>query len=89
MKWDWQTAWPVVKDILVTGLGFGLIIWQACSADPNSMLVDGGIALVVALAATHAPKVLEGPRGRGQSSPPASSPPPSPPPSSAGQHEDA
>lgn len=58
----WQTAWQLVRDILLTGTGLALIISQMGAADPSSTLVVAGLALTVPAAATHAVTVLSGPQ---------------------------
>lgn len=90
MRWD--TAWQLVKDVLMTGTGLGLIISQVGAQDPKSVLIWGGLGLTVPAATSHVVTILSGgpsgpPHGPGPSSPPAS--PPSSSPSSPGevQHE--
>jgi hypothetical protein len=60
VKW-WQTAWQVLRDILLTGTGLALIISQIGARDPSSTLIVAGLALTVPAAATHAAGVLTGP----------------------------
>lgn len=60
MKWL-QTAWPLLRDILLTGAGLWLIISQVGTSDPSSTLIVAGLALTVPAAATHAYGVLSGP----------------------------
>lgn len=81
MKWV-QTAWPLVRDILLTGTGLFLIIYQGFERNPSSAVLVVGLALTVPAAATHAASVLSGPSATTQHDPPSSSPP-SPPPSSS------
>lgn len=87
----WQTAWSLVRDILLTGTGLALIISQIGAHDPSSVLVVAGLALTVPAAATHAASVLSGPspprHGEPPSSPPLPSPASSPSPNSGGSHE--
>jgi len=75
VKW-WQTAWQLLRDILLTGTGLALIISQIGTREPSSVLIVAGLALTVPAAATHAAAVLSAP------SPPAHGPSPSSPPSS-------
>lgn len=80
MKWV-QTAWPLVRDILLTCTGLWLIISQVGARDPNSALIVAGLALTVPAAATHAMGVLSGPSAPHGG--PASSSEPAPPPASS------
>jgi hypothetical protein len=72
----WQTAWQLIRDVLLTGTGLWLIISQIGARDPSSTLIVAGLALTVPAAATHAAGVLSGPSAP---SGPTSSSPPSPP----------
>lgn len=93
MKWL-TTAWPLARDILLTGAGLYLIISQVGAADPSSTLIVAGLALTVPAAATHAVSVLSGPSPPARHGGPSSSEP-APPPSSSpslppgGSHEEA
>ena len=73
----WQTAWQLIKDVLLTGTGLVLIILQVLARQPSDILLVTGLALTVPSAASHAGALLSGPsadgRGHGPSSP--SSPP--------------
>lgn len=80
----WQTAWQLVRDILLTCTGLALIISQVGAKDPSSALIVAGLALTVPAAATHARDVLSGPSEPHGGQPPSSelSSPPAPLPSS-------
>lgn len=80
MKW-WQTAWQLIRDIALTGMGMWLIISQVGAKDPSSTLIVAGLALTVPAAASHAASVLSGPSVPAPG-PPSSSEPSSPPSSS-------
>ena len=88
-----QTAWQLVRDILLTGTGLWLIISQDMARDPSSTLVVAGLALIVPAAAEHAHTVLSGPSSPAPHGPPPSSGSPSsapsspPPPSGGGSGE--
>lgn len=89
----WQTAWQLVKDVLLTGTGLYLIISQVLVAEPSGTIIVAGLALLAPAAATHAATVLSGsselPGGHGPSSPSAPSPsssPPSLPAGGTGEH---
>ena len=80
----WQTAWLLLKDLLLTGTGLVIIITQIQAKTPSDVLLVVGLALTVPSAATHAASILAGPGvpPSSESSPPAGeqpSPPPSPP----------
>lgn len=80
---QWETAWQLTKDILLTGTGLVIIIVQIWSPKPSDVLLVVGLALTVPAAASHAASILSGPgvthssassapRGE-QQSPPSSS----------------
>jgi hypothetical protein len=84
----WQAiAFPVLRDVAATGTGLYILIGQAQSPDPSSVLVTAGLILVAPIAAIHGYQVLTGPsstpHGGQQSSEhaslPSSSPSSSPP----------
>ena len=81
MTWV-QTAWQLVRDILLTCTGLALIISQVGARDPSSVLIVAGLALTVPAAATHAASVLSGPSQGTRHGPPSSSEPAPPPASS-------
>jgi hypothetical protein len=91
VKWL-QTAWQLLRDVLLTGTGLALIISQVGAREPSSALIVAGLALVVPAATTHAYSVISGPSeaGRGPSpsspSPPPPSSSPSSPPAATGEH---
>jgi hypothetical protein len=88
VKWatGWQTAWPLLKDLLLTGTGLVIIIFQIWSRSPSDIMLVAGLALTVPSAASHAASILAGPGAPhssessephgGQASPPSSSSPP-------------
>jgi hypothetical protein len=82
----WQTAWQLAKDVLLTGTGLVIIIFQIWSPRPSDVLLVVGLALTVPSAASHAASILAGPgvHPSSESSPPhgeqqAPLPPSSPP----------
>lgn len=76
----WQTAWQLVRDVMLTCTGLALIISQVGVRDPSSTLIVAGLALTVPAAASHAAGVLGG--SPGEHGQPPSSPSAPPPPSS-------
>lgn len=78
----WQTAWQLIRDIMLTCTGLALIISQIGAKDPSSTLIVAGLALTVPAAATHAKEVLSGPSSPTPHGPPPSSGPALPPSSS-------
>ena len=75
--------WPLLRDILVTGTGPGVIWRQVFSTHPSGLLLGTGLALTVPSVAAHVKALLPGSGGDGESSPPSppvrqphSSPPP-------------
>ena len=57
----WQTAWQLIKDILLTGTGLAVIVLQIWSPKPSDVLLVVGLALTVPSAASHAASILAGP----------------------------
>jgi hypothetical protein len=87
LKWL-QTAWQLIRDVLMSGTGLTLIMLQEFSLHPSGELIGAGLFLVAPAGIQHAVTViLSGPSapGHGQesSSPSSSSPPSSPSPSPA------
>jgi hypothetical protein len=76
----WETAWQLARDILLTGAGLFLIIWQGLSRDPSDVVIVAALTLLVPAAATHAKAVLSGPSSPTPHGPPESLPssPPAP-----------
>jgi hypothetical protein len=83
MKWL-ETAWQLVRDVLLTGAGLTLIMLQEFSPHPSGELIGAGLFLLAPAGIQHAVTViLSGPSapGHGQesssesSSSPSSSPP--------------
>jgi len=68
--------WFILRDILATGTGLGVIWVQVFSPRPSDVLLATGLALTAPSIAAHARTLLGG--HPGPSSPP--SPPPGPPP---------
>ena len=50
----WQTAWQLVKDILLTGTGLVIIVLQIRSPHPSDVLLVVALALTVPSAAVKA-----------------------------------
>jgi len=81
----WQTAWQLLKDVLLTGTGLAVIVLQIFAKQPSDVLLVVGLALTVPSAASHAASIIGGPGVResspssdaagGQPSPPSSSSP--------------
>jgi hypothetical protein len=57
----WPTAWQIIKDVLLTGTGLVIIIFQIWSPHPSDVLLVVGLALTVPSAAGHAASILAGP----------------------------
>ena len=75
----WQTAWQLIKDILLTGTGLAVIVLQIWSPKPSDVLLVVGLALTVPSAASHAASILSGPGvppSSGSSEPPGGQAPP-------------
>lgn len=82
-----MNRWLLLKDILLTGTGLGVILSQIFSPHPNGLLLGTGLALTVPTIAEHVKALLPS-SGGGQSSPSTPSPrPPLPGPSSASPPE--
>ena len=73
----WQTAWLLIRDVLVTGTGLGLIISQVFAKSPSDVLLVAAIALTTPTLASHATTLLGGqsPSQSSSSSSPRGSPP--------------
>lgn len=84
MKWV-DTAWKLLRDVLMTGAGITLIYLQEFSLHPNGGLIGAGLVLVAPAGVQHAVAVYlsaQSTPGHGPSqSLPSSSPPSSSPPS--------
>lgn len=81
----WQTAWQLLKDILLTGTGLVIIVVQIFAKTPSDVLLVVGLALTVPSATSHAVSILSGPGAPESSESSAShgeqeAPPPSSPP---------
>jgi hypothetical protein len=61
VRWQWQTAWQLAKDVLLTGTGLAVIILQIFAKQPSDVLLVAGLALTVPSAASHAASILSGP----------------------------
>ena len=84
-----MNRWQILKDVLLTGTGLGLMWSQVFSAHPSGLLLGTGLALTVPSVADHVRALLPG-SGGGRSSPPSPSPPPPPsgqPPAGASTHD--
>lgn len=71
-----MNKWFLLKDVLLTGTGLGVILSQIFSATPNGLLLGTGLALTVPTIADHVRALLPSPgeRGSSPSSPPRGSP---------------
>lgn len=83
--------WQLLRDILLTGTGIGLLLSQVISARPSDAILVAGLALTAPSVAGHAGALLAGPRhgtGHGSPEPPSSGPPSSSssPPGDTGDH---
>jgi len=77
---SWSRWWPLLRDVLLTGTGMGVIIVQVLSAHPSTPLLWTGLGLTAPAAVEHVKALLPG------SGPPDSSPA-SPPPGSPSSSE--
>ena len=73
----WETAWQLIKDIALTGVGLALIISQIFTRQPSDVLLVTGLALTIPSVASHAATLLS-PPSTGGHGPPSSSSPSSP-----------
>jgi hypothetical protein len=78
----WSSSWPVIKDILLTAAGLGLIARAALSAHQSPELLTAGVVLTGGIASFKIGKVISAVID-GRSGSPPSTPPPSPPGSSS------
>lgn len=89
MKWL-LTAWQLVRDVALTGLGAWILIGQSQSQHPAGPVIYAALALLLPAAAAHVLALLSSVIGAGQQeSLPSSSPPSSSPDSSSegtGEH---
>lgn len=79
----WQTAYQLIKDLVLTGTGLVVIVLQVFAKQPSDVLLVVGLALTVPSAASHAASILSGPGvppssgssepSGGQAAPPSSS----------------
>jgi len=81
-RWHWNAAWPVARDIGITGTGLvivwaQLLLWAFRERAPDTELMAVGLALLFPAAQAHVRAVL-GASEAGSSSQ-SSPPPPSPP----------
>lgn len=88
MKW-FQTAWPTLRDVVITGTGLiivwsQLLLWDLYDRQPSDVLLAIGMGFTVPAATAHVRTVLSAAEPEAGSSS-SSSPPPSPPPSSPPQ----
>lgn len=86
MKWReeawWETAWHLLRDVLMTSGGLTLIYLQAFSGHPSGVVIGAGLVLVAPAGVQHAVTVvLSAQSGQGHGLPPSS--PSSPPPASS------
>lgn len=92
MKWL-DTAWKLLRDVLMTGGGLTLIFLQEFSARPSGALIGAGLVLVAPAGVQHAVAVYlsgqsapgHGPSQSSPSSPSPSSSPPLPPAGAQGE----
>jgi hypothetical protein len=77
----WNTAWTIVRDVLLTGTGIFLVLKQAYSLHPNDAILAVAMGFTAPSAVDHVKALLSGPSDAPSSppSPPPASLPPSPP----------
>lgn len=63
---DGVKLWPLLRDILLTGVGLAVIASQVFSAHPSGLLLGTGLVLTVPSQAEHLKALLPG--GGGQPS---------------------
>jgi len=86
-----MNLWQLLKDILLTGTGMGLMVSQVFSARPSDVILVTGLALTVPSVAGHAGALLSAGRREhtgGESSPPSAPHGPLPSGSSSGGIDD-
>ena len=74
----WQTAWQLVRDIMLTGTGLALIIAQGFAQHPSEVLIVAGLALITPAGVSHAATVVMSSGSHIQPGGPPSSSPSSP-----------
>ncbi len=77
-RWHWNTAWPVVRDVGITGTGLvtvwaQLLLWAFRDRAPDTGLMAVGLALLFPAAQAHVRAVMGGPSAGSSSE--SSSPP--------------
>ena len=77
-----MSRWFLLKDILLTGTGVGLMLSQIFSAHPSGLLLGTALALTVPSIADHVRALLPSAGGDGESSPSTSQSRPLPSPGS-------
>ena len=82
----WSSSWPVVKDIVLTGVGLALILKGGLSDPPILGTLGAGVVLTGGIATFHVGKLLSA-RVDGRPLSPSSTPPPAPPGSSSSPSE--
>lgn len=80
MKWA-QTAWILLRDIVLTGFGVWIIWKQVESLDPNAALLVVALGCLAPAARSAVAAILSTPGSSLESPPPSAEPPsePSPP----------
>ena len=82
-----MNRWFLLKDVLLTGTGLGVILSQIFSPAPNGLLLGTGLALTVPTIADHVRALLPSGAGASSSSSPQPGPPlPGPTPGATGEH---
>ena len=80
----WSAAWPLIKDVVLTGTGVFVITFEVLNAHPNGLLLGTGLALTVPSTWEHVKALLPSSGGGSSSEPsPSQTPPPSQPSSPA------
>jgi hypothetical protein len=60
---QWVKWWPLLRDILLTGTGMGVIIVQVFSAHPSTPLLWTGLGLTAPSVVEHVKALLPGSGG--------------------------
>jgi hypothetical protein len=68
-----EKHWWLLKDILLTGTGIGVVVSQVFASPPSELLVGAGLALTVPSIAEHIRALLPG-TGGGDASPSSPAP---------------
>lgn len=71
----WSSSWPVIKDILLTAAGLGLIARAALSAHQSPELLAAGVVLTGGIASFKIGKIVSAVIDGRSGSPPSTPPP--------------